>query len=184
MSAPSLSRHVFKTSRLAEFSSKKELVNQTGHAVEDWPLVVLKELLDNALDSTEEAGIAPVIEISVSQDDITVADNGPSIAPETVADIIDYTARMSSQLIEFVEGKLTEHGIRKVVPAKDRLDKAFRLFARSKLVEEAVEKVIEAMPADTIAVPEDLDARVRDYLDENPKSPWEEAVARLAEAGQ
>jgi hypothetical protein len=34
MSAPSLSRHVFTTSRLAEFSSKKELVNQTGHAVE------------------------------------------------------------------------------------------------------------------------------------------------------
>jgi hypothetical protein len=29
MSAPSLSRHVFTTSRLAEFSSKKELVNQT-----------------------------------------------------------------------------------------------------------------------------------------------------------
>jgi hypothetical protein len=28
MSAPSLSRHVFTTSRLAEFSSKKELVNQ------------------------------------------------------------------------------------------------------------------------------------------------------------
>jgi hypothetical protein len=146
--------------------------------VEDWPLVVLKELLDNALDSTEEAGIAPVIEISVSQDDITVADNGPSIAPETVADIIDYTARVSSQLIEFVEGKLTEHGIRKVDPAKDRLDKAFRLFAR-KLVEEAVEKVIEAMPADTIAVPEDLDARMRDYLDENPKSPWEAAVRHV-----
>jgi DNA topoisomerase VI subunit B len=67
MSAPSLSRHVFKTSRLAEFSSKKELVNQTGHAVEDWPVVVLKELLDNGLDAGEEAGIAPAIEIVVSR---------------------------------------------------------------------------------------------------------------------
>jgi hypothetical protein len=66
MSAPSLSRHVFKTSRLAEFSSKKELVNQTGHAVEDWPVVVLKELLDNGLDAGEEVGIAPAIEIVVS----------------------------------------------------------------------------------------------------------------------
>jgi hypothetical protein len=75
----------------------KELVNQTGHAVEDWPLVVLKELVDNALDSTEEAGIAPAIQILVSQDCITVADNGPGIAPETVADIIDYTARVSSR---------------------------------------------------------------------------------------
>ena len=66
MNAPSLSRHVFKTSRLAEFSSEKELVNQTGHAVEDWPLVILKELVDNALDACEEAGTAPAIEITVS----------------------------------------------------------------------------------------------------------------------
>jgi DNA topoisomerase VI subunit B len=83
--------------RLAEFCSQKELVNQTGHAVEDWPLVDLKELIDNALDGAEESGIAPIIEISVSQDDIAVADNGPGIAPETVADIIDYTARVSSR---------------------------------------------------------------------------------------
>jgi DNA topoisomerase VI subunit B len=61
-SAPSLSRHVFKTSRLAEFCSRKELVNQTGHAAEDWPLVILKELVDNALDGAEEAGTAPIIE--------------------------------------------------------------------------------------------------------------------------
>jgi DNA topoisomerase VI subunit B len=66
MSAPSLSRHVFKTSRLAEFCSKKVLVNQTGHAAEDWPVVVLQELLDNGLDAGEEAGIAPAIEIVVS----------------------------------------------------------------------------------------------------------------------
>jgi hypothetical protein len=26
------------------------------------------------------------------------------------------------------------------------------------------------------AVPDDLDARVRDYLDNNPESPWEAAV--------
>jgi hypothetical protein len=92
---------------------------------------------------------------------------------------VELNAMTSDQLIEVVEGKLAEHGIRKVVPAKDRLDKAFRLFARTKVVEEAVEKVIVAMPADTIAVPEDLDARVRDYLDENPKSPWEAAVRHV-----
>ena len=64
MSAPSLSRLVFKTSRLAEFCSERELVNQTGHDFEDWPLVVLKELIDNALDAAEEAGVAPVIMIA------------------------------------------------------------------------------------------------------------------------
>ena len=44
-------RTTFSTSRFSEFASRKELVAQTGHAVEDWPLVVLKELVDNALDS-------------------------------------------------------------------------------------------------------------------------------------
>jgi hypothetical protein len=49
-----LQRVTFKTSRLAEFSGRRELVAQTGHAVEDWPLVILKELVDNTLDAAEE----------------------------------------------------------------------------------------------------------------------------------
>jgi DNA topoisomerase VI subunit B len=97
MSAPSLSRHVFTTSRLAEFCSEKELVNQTGHDSDDWPLVVLKELIDNALDAREEAGAAPVIHVAVSDAEIAVFDNGPGIAPETVAGILDYNTRTSSR---------------------------------------------------------------------------------------
>ena len=54
MSAPSLARLVFTTSRLAEFCSERELINQTGHDSEDWPLVVLKELADNALDAAQK----------------------------------------------------------------------------------------------------------------------------------
>jgi DNA topoisomerase VI subunit B len=97
MSAPSLCRRIFKTSRLAEFCSQKELVNQTGHAVDDWPLVVLKELVDNALDAAEEAGVAPIVEIVVSQDGIAITDNGPGLAPETVTDVLDFTSRVSSR---------------------------------------------------------------------------------------
>ena len=90
MNAPSLVRKTFKTSRLAEFCSQKELVNQTGHSVEDWPLVVLKELLDNALGGAEEAGIAPVVEIIVGPGGITVTGNGPGLSAETIVDILDY----------------------------------------------------------------------------------------------
>jgi DNA topoisomerase VI subunit B len=90
---PSLSRQMFKTSRLAEFCSQKELVNQTGHAVEEWPLVILKELIDNALDAAEEAGIAPVVNIDVTETGIVITD----MAPKTIADILDYTVRVSSR---------------------------------------------------------------------------------------
>jgi hypothetical protein len=95
--APTFSRHIFRTSRLAEFCSRKELTNQTGHAIEDWPIVALKELLDNALDACEESGIAPVIDITVSRDGIAISDNGPGLGAEVVADILDYTARVSSR---------------------------------------------------------------------------------------
>jgi DNA topoisomerase VI subunit B len=53
-----LERTTFRTSRLLEFCSRKELVAQTGHEPDAWPLVVLKELVDNALDACEEAGVA------------------------------------------------------------------------------------------------------------------------------
>src|SRR5947209_6540288 len=62
---PRLIRETFRTSRLLEFCSKKELIAQTGHEVGDWPLVTLKELVDNAIDACEEADIAPDIAIKV-----------------------------------------------------------------------------------------------------------------------
>ena len=54
----------------------RELINQTGHDVWEWPLVVLKELTDNALDEAEEAVIAPVIEVEVDGTRIIISDNG------------------------------------------------------------------------------------------------------------
>jgi hypothetical protein len=52
-----LNRDVFTTSRLLEFCSQKELVLQTGHPVEQWPLVVLKELMDTHVATTPGKGI-------------------------------------------------------------------------------------------------------------------------------
>lgn len=63
-----LDRTTFQTSRMLEFCSEKELVAQTGHNTNAWPLVVLKELVDNALDACEEAGTDPEITIAVDTD--------------------------------------------------------------------------------------------------------------------
>ena len=49
-----LQRATLRTSRLLDFCSRKELIAQTGHQPEAWPLVVLKELVDNALDACED----------------------------------------------------------------------------------------------------------------------------------
>ena len=43
-----------------------ELVKQTGQPAENWLLVIVKELVDNALDEAEKAGVAPAVEIVVA----------------------------------------------------------------------------------------------------------------------
>ena len=92
-----LARPVFTTSRLLEFCSIKELTAQTGHGPDDWPVVIVKELVDNALDACEELGIAPQITIEIAPDRLTVADNGPALGAATIAKITDYSVRASSR---------------------------------------------------------------------------------------
>jgi DNA topoisomerase VI subunit B len=92
-----LTRVPFTVSRLMEFCTRRELVNQTGHDVYQWPLVVLKELVDNALDAAEEAEIAPVISIAVKDHFITIEDNGPGIPAKTIEGVLDYGIRVSSR---------------------------------------------------------------------------------------
>jgi DNA topoisomerase VI subunit B len=92
-----LQRQTFRTSRLLDFFSEKELVAQTGHHVSDWPLVVVKELIDNALDACEETGVAPVISVTVNEAGIEITDNGPGLPPDTITGVLDYTVRISSR---------------------------------------------------------------------------------------
>ena len=94
---PKLTRVAFRVSRLMEFCTQRELQNQTGHSVHDWPLVILKELMDNALDDAEEIEVAPVISITVKPKSITIQDNGGGIDTETIKSILDYSIRVSSR---------------------------------------------------------------------------------------
>ncbi len=95
--AAKLERTTFSTSRLLDFCSRKELIAQTGHQPDAWPLVVLKELVDNALDACEEVEVAPEITIQVDDAGITITDNGPGIPAETVTDVLDFSMRVSSR---------------------------------------------------------------------------------------
>jgi DNA mismatch repair ATPase MutL len=71
--------------------------------VDHWPLVILKELVDNALDSAEQANVAPTVAIDVTNGAITITDNGPVIPAEAVAGILDFTVRVRLRSTETVE---------------------------------------------------------------------------------
>ena len=93
-----LVRTAFRTSRLLDFASEKELTAQIGHSLNDWPLVVVKELVDNALDACEEAGIGPEIIVYVDERGITVGDNGPGLPAEVVVEGgLHFNVRVSSR---------------------------------------------------------------------------------------
>jgi DNA topoisomerase VI subunit B len=95
--APRLDRVTFQTSREMDFFSERELVTQTGHGKEEWPLVIVKELMDNALDASEEAGIAPVLRVTADPCGIAVGDNGPGLPEATLRGALDFTIRVSNR---------------------------------------------------------------------------------------
>ena len=90
-------RITFQTRREMDFFSEKELVNQTGHSVGEWPMVFLKESIDNALDACEISGIAPVIEVKADATGIEVRDNGIGLAEATLRGAMDYSVRVSDK---------------------------------------------------------------------------------------
>jgi DNA topoisomerase VI subunit B len=98
---PTVKRTVFATPRAAEFLELRSLQAQTGQPAEAFGHVVVKELIDNALDAAETAGRAPIIEISTRTDDgitfVTVTDNGCGITPATVTDVCDFNVLVSDK---------------------------------------------------------------------------------------
>jgi hypothetical protein len=99
--ANTVQRTVFATPRAAEFVELRALQQQTGQAAEAFGHVIVKELLDNALDAAESAGRAPVVEIRTRTDHgiafVTVTDNGAGISPSTVAGVCDFTVLVSDK---------------------------------------------------------------------------------------
>jgi hypothetical protein len=97
---------------------------------------------------------------------------------------VELNALPSDQLVAFIERKLTEHGIQKVVPHADLLRDAYRLQVKSKRIEEIVAEAIEDFDDSDIASPDDLSSRVIVHLNEHPELRWDEAIAAIAEEDQ
>ncbi|MFJ5882926.1 ATP-binding protein [Kitasatospora cineracea] len=94
-------RTVFSTSRTAEFLDRQALQSQTGQSHDRFGDVVIKELLDNALDAAESARVAPEIGLTVSSSDgvarVCVSDNGPGIPAAVIERILDSTRNVSDK---------------------------------------------------------------------------------------
>jgi DNA topoisomerase VI subunit B len=90
-------RTTFETPRSSEYFEEGNLRALIGHEKPLWPLVLIKELIDNALDACEAAGIAPDIAVTVEADSFTVADNGSGLSPDTITRSLNYDSRISDK---------------------------------------------------------------------------------------
>ena len=96
-----LERTTFEASRAAEYFDARQLSALAGVPASEFASVVLKELIDNALDACETAGMAPEIRVEARDEDgavsLTVSDNGPGLPPEVVRKVLDYNIRVSDK---------------------------------------------------------------------------------------
>jgi DNA topoisomerase VI subunit B len=96
--ASNFARVPFTTSRELEFFTESELTTQIGYRKGLWPIVLIKELIDNAIDACETAGTGAIeIVVQLDKDSISVSDNGPGLRGKIIKGVVDYRSRISDK---------------------------------------------------------------------------------------
>jgi hypothetical protein len=94
---------------------------------------------------------------------------------------VELNAMTSPQFVSFLERKLREHHVAKIVPNLETLNEAYVAFERGRRLEEAVEELIEDIEDENIAPPKNLEERVRSLLKRKPAIRWDAAVAAIVD---
>jgi hypothetical protein len=99
---------------------------------------------------------------------------------------VELNAFTSDQFVAWLDSKLIEHGVAKVIPDNETLDQAYRRAAAvrryQQIIDEAGDKI--ATYAQGLTVPDTLRANVARRLANDPTLAWDEALAELlARAG-
>jgi hypothetical protein len=93
---------------------------------------------------------------------------------------VELNALTSDQFVAFIERKLTEHGVKKIVPTKAILTDTYRTMVRGRDVEKLLKRELKKLDAGPkVIVPPDLKERVEDYLLDHPAQRWDAAVAAI-----
>jgi hypothetical protein len=105
--------------------------------------------------------------------------------PEEIACLrnrrVELNAMTSRQLIDFIERKLKEYGVEKVIPDDEVIEMHVRRIIKQRLAEQAIAKIADELTelAKTLELPKDLREQIWELLEEKPELPWDEAVAQI-----
>jgi hypothetical protein len=97
---------------------------------------------------------------------------------------VELNAMTSPELIAFIEEKLEQHGVAKLVPEEATLQAHARRLIEQQLAAAAVEKLKAKLHKDALTrpLPADLSARVKALIVERPELSWDAALAELLRA--
>ena len=96
---------------------------------------------------------------------------------------VELNAMTSRQVVDFVEHKLNEHGVTKVIPDADTLARTYRIFVSSDQLSEKFEELEGRFEdeADDVEVPADLKAKIEKLLKEKPDITWHRAIRLIVD---
>jgi len=89
---------------------------------------------------------------------------------------VELNAMTSAQFVAWLERKLKEHGVTKVIPDKATLIDAWRHAQLIAQVKQAVQELKAEAAANPLKPPANLNRRVRDELCKNPEKSWDEVL--------
>jgi hypothetical protein len=135
------------------------------------------------LEDIESYGLASEYQ-HCTQDDWTLVQNGATredIAYLKRGQRVELNALASDQFVELIERRLTEHGVRKVIPEPERLEEAWRRAYQIARINRAIAAAAEdaAREAAAIHVPDDLADILGARLSEEGGLAWDVALAEL-----
>jgi len=102
--------------------------------------------------------------------------------PAVACQRVELNAMGSRELVTWIERKLDEHGVKKVIPDSKTLTEAYKRMARQVFVQKKIDKMLRDLPSDGTAVPEDLTAQLSARLKKRPVLSWDEALQCIAQA--
>jgi hypothetical protein len=94
---------------------------------------------------------------------------------------VELNAFASDELVRWIERKLDEHGVTKLVPDDDTITNAYRRMRRQAAVQAKINEVVVSLDdgADDLIVPSDLQSRIRKALESDRTTSWDEALRRI-----
>jgi len=162
----------------------------------DRPGIIIKDTLENDTRRFSYGKAPRVIDLGLNLEDIAglepedltsnISDERLEQAGVDQASIdfldgqrVELNAMTSRQLVDFIERKLKQHGIGKVIPDNDTLVEAYEMFVKSNRLQAAFEEMKEELENDDddpIEVPKDLATQVEKLSKKYPDITWHRAV--------